>query len=91
MRLLPRMFSVKAQIGIRMKDARFGEPALRDSHRSRPSHPTLLAAALRLLNTGEIEPPCGVPSSAYVTTPSCIAPALSHFPIRPRIPGSAMR
>ena len=45
MRLLPRMFSVKAQIGIRMKDARFGEPAVRDSHESRPSHPTLLAAA----------------------------------------------
>jgi hypothetical protein len=32
MRLLPRMCGVEAQIGIRMKDARFGEPALGNSH-----------------------------------------------------------
>ena len=36
MRLLPRMVGVKAQIGIRMKDAKFGEPALCDSHESWP-------------------------------------------------------
>ena len=45
MRLLPQMFGVKAQIGIRMKDARFGEPALCDSHEAWPRHPTLLAAS----------------------------------------------
>jgi hypothetical protein len=45
MRLLPRMFGVEAQIGIRMKVARLGEPAFCDRHESWPSHPTLLAAA----------------------------------------------
>ena len=44
MRLLPRMFSVKAQIGIRMKDARLGEPALCNCHESWPSHEHLLSA-----------------------------------------------
>ena len=39
----------------------------------------------------EIGPPCGVPSSARITTPLSIAPALSHFPIRLRIAGSTMR
>ena len=46
MRLLPRMCGVEAQIGIGMKDARFGEPALCNSHESWPSHPIFLAASL---------------------------------------------
>jgi hypothetical protein len=45
MRLLPRMYGVEAQIGIRMKDARFGEPALCKSHKSWPSRPIFLAAS----------------------------------------------
>jgi hypothetical protein len=45
MRLLPRMCGVEAQIGIRMKDARLGEPALCNSHKSWPSHPIFLAAS----------------------------------------------
>src|ERR1700682_3734412 len=44
-----------------------------------------------LLSTGDIGPPCGVPSSVEMSAASTIAPALSHFPISLRIAGSAIR
>src|SRR5204862_32683 len=56
MRLLPRMLGVEAQIGIRMKDARFVEPAICDRHVSWPG------AALD--RTGS-----GVPSNLGGTAP----------------------
>jgi hypothetical protein len=43
------------------------------------------------LSTGDIGPPCGVPSSVEMIAPSTIAPALSHFPISLRIAESAIR
>ena len=37
-----------------------------------------------LLNTGEIGPPCGVPSPVWVTTPSCITPAFQEICLKHR-------
>jgi hypothetical protein len=46
MRLLPRMCSVEAQVGIRMKKLREWKPGLSETSHVLPGYPVLLATSL---------------------------------------------